>query len=477
MLSSAGATNYSDGTPANVITEDEGADVFSNNSGEPAAAPVAPTPVDSAVCASDFKRCSAAGDPKYTRTYTGKAFESVSPGVYQIASSKSGCFDIQGFLCRPNSTDVAALAGISVKIGSSKLSIINKTVSVNGTVVNGSYADNHELSLSQLSEDLLVLQGCNNCAKLVYVPSSLKRPSNASSTPQYEQDISIDMGIEDVDDRGMCAGGSQSPVLDSDVTFSDIEMEQLCSLCGTDCSDVKVEATLEEPVINVLPASDTFNATDEATEQPIQSNWENWEKMKPECEIDGGDYVRNFDGAGLSLVRHITSVSATKSHAGRGLNWLVKSSSIKIQALFGGNALVSKSGAFVRALAVGGSFLHSNVLIVGSQADSVTWNGRAILLEIPSEFKVDGLIHARRVKTPQVRNRKNRSPGVEVLLPSSVSLLVGRVAKHVNFAIRMNASAAQDGLCGNFNGDPEDDAFNLVEDRRVLSVSLADSLF
>lgn len=420
------------------------------------------------VCNSDFKRCSAAANPLYTRTFSGGAFDSVSSGVYQIASSKSGCFDVQGFVCRPSSTAAAALAGISVKIGASKLAIINNTVFVNGTEANEPYPQNPELSLSHLTEDLLILQGCNNCAKLVHGASSLRRPSNASWTPQYDQDVSIDLGIEDVGDRGLCAGGNLSPVLESDVTFSDSEMEQLCMLCGTDCPIEKLDAPMQE---------DLVMATDEAVPEPIQS-WEDWGKIAPECEIDGGDYVHNFDGAGLSLVRYMTSASATKSHAGRGLNWLVKSSSVKIQALYGGNALVSKSGAFVRALAVGGLFVQSNVLIVGSQADSVSWNGRAILLEIPSEFQVNGLIHARRVKTtPQVRNRKNQSPGVEVVLPQGVRLLAGRVSKHVNFAIRMNASAAQDGLCGNFNGDPEDDAFNLVEERRVLSVSLADSLF
>lgn len=157
----------------------------------------------------------------------------------------------------------------------------------------------------------------------------------------------------------------------------------------------------------------------------------------------------------------------------------MKSSSVLIQGKYALDTSLPEENAFLEAIAVGGPILRNNILVVGSLADSVTWNSHPILASMPSEFEVEELLVAKYyANSSLVQDRAKRSPGLEFALPSSVRLLVNRYQSHVNVAITMKQTAEpQDGLCGNFNAFPGDDLPDLVNKRKSADVELADSLF
>jgi hypothetical protein len=478
--------------------------------------------------------------------------------VYKLASTKSGCFDIQGFQCSLASVRAATsiFAGFSIKVGTTHVTIIGKEVSINSTVVSDAYETDGTFNLTGLKDEVIHMNGCDWCARLDETTKPFGGPFG-SLPPGYFQTVNIDIGVEDLEWDGVCGSTTSEPVARGDVSFSDVDMERLCSICGAECTD---SATTAESIVTAVSDSDlpedasqtraaagssteTLNSTvaeahvdavdsdPSSVDEDAQSitreddcggcanvtyfdaevtcsaieelsqysscvsdfcsrcgshsiltssestwaDWEDWTNFTKECALQGDPQISNFDGVNVPL----ESMAATKAELFNGsdvVKWIVKSSSVRIQALY-----TSENGHVrlpnVRAVAVSGSFLNGSVLIVGRALDPVTWNKRSILKDMPSQYVVAAQIQARRASLATVRDRLKQTRGMEFAFPSSVRLLVSRQPTHVDFAIRMTAEANQDGLCGNFNGDNHDDALSTLEKRGALSVTPQESLF
>merc|ERR1712187_578181 len=137
---------------------------------------------------------------------------------------------------------------------------------------------------------------------------------------------------------------------------------------------------------------------------------------------------------------------------------------------------------FVRALAIGGEFLHGNIMIVGPLEDRITWNGKEILKDETSSFEKiakEFVVKATRGGNASlVQDLDKQNKGVLIDLPLGVSLVVNRLQRHVNVAIKMVSRAdGQDGLCGNANGVAADDTIEFTSDRKAIDVSPLESLF
>eukprot|EP00927_Polykrikos_kofoidii_P045306 TRINITY_DN3923_c0_g1_i9.p2 TRINITY_DN3923_c0_g1~~TRINITY_DN3923_c0_g1_i9.p2 ORF type:complete len:208 (+),score=28.17 TRINITY_DN3923_c0_g1_i9:1496-2119(+) len=186
--------------------------------------------------------------------------------------------------------------------------------------------------------------------------------------------------------------------------------------------------------------------------------------------------MNNFDGVEVSLKE--TDGRIIGASRGRHvMMWVVKSSSVLIQALYSSEAGLLQF-PHIRALAVSGTFLGGNVLTIGQAYDPVMWNNQSILSDMPSEFFVPDLIKGKRsTAVAQVPDRSRLHRGLEFVLPAKVRVLVTRKRHSVSFAVRMPEATDQDGLCGNFNGDSNDDTMTFLRQRNALKVDSSESLF
>jgi len=213
------------------------------------------------------------------------------------------------------------------------------------------------------------------------------------------------------------------------------------------------------------------------------------------CTIADDPHINVFDGRQISLLQdqsHFDTKLDTKTfqrHAHEmlmrfvadgeeGDMWLVKSSTVSIQARYARDDTLAEENLFVKSLAVSGAFMKGNMFVVGDLEQGVTYNGLPILGDKESDFEHIGMIKAKRHLDSQlVQNPEKVNPGINVELPEGVKLLINRQRHYINVEVTMPPSeGGQDGLCGNFNGDGDDDSLELIE-KRDPRVASGESLF
>jgi len=190
-------------------------------------------------------------------------------------------------------------------------------------------------------------------------------------------------------------------------------------------------------------------------------------------------HITVFDKAQVSLlsVGRTRDIRSLKQDTRFGDIWLVKNRFVSIQAQYLPDEALAEKNLYVKAVAVGGPFVHRSKLVIGALDDAVTWDSAAVL-EPPtsrrgaatgvSRFEVAGLLKASQSFDGQVVAE----------LPMNVTLTVRRKRAHVNVFIQMPPlEGGQEGMCGNFNGHAGDDSLELLEGRSDLRVDPQESMF
>jgi hypothetical protein len=176
------------------------------------------------------------------------------------------------------------------------------------------------------------------------------------------------------------------------------------------------------------------------------------------CLIFGDPHIKTFDGA---KANYYTS----------GEYWLVKSDTVHVQGKYGCTQ-ATNGLAVTKAIGVSGSFIRNAKLIIGSTYAS--YNGQPILQTFPSEFNSpDGLIHIQYNCHGEVLQEGRGGKELHVVhvqLPDGVTMQINRwdepgEGDYINTKIHMSNQPNQDGQCGNFNGNPADDARLMVRAR------------
>jgi hypothetical protein len=177
----------------------------------------------------------------------------------------------------------------------------------------------------------------------------------------------------------------------------------------------------------------------------------------------GDPHVKTFDGTHASFYS-------------QGEYWLVKSTTVWIQGRYAPTP-VTNGLSVVKEVAVGGPFLQSrdgtsNILRI--TALRATYNGIPIIPNFPDEWNtVNPQIRVVTDSQGEILQRGRQGKEmhvVHVFLPYRVQMQINRwnepgEGDYLNVKITMGPQPMQDGHCGNFNGNPNDDTRPLIRSR------------
>jgi hypothetical protein len=151
--------------------------------------------------------------------------------------------------------------------------------------------------------------------------------------------------------------------------------------------------------------------------------------------------------------------------------WIVKSTTVIVQGKYSPTH-ATNGLAVTKQVGVAGSFLNGHKLIVGEE--HATWDGNPILTTFPSTFHdPDGLVNIVYNNVGQLLQPGREGKSLHVVhvnLPGGMLMQINRwneagEGRYINTKITMSQQPQQDGQCGNFNGNPADDARLLVKAR------------
>jgi len=186
------------------------------------------------------------------------------------------------------------------------------------------------------------------------------------------------------------------------------------------------------------------------------------------CLLWGDPHVHTFDNAFVNFYDE-------------GEWWLVKSPEIHIQGKFQATPY-TKGLAAMSAIAVGGPSMQGHSVVVHAMEGGghIRVDGQVRCIGFPSTCDVPGVVkisydgEGKLVDAAQSHLQKHI---VHIQAPLGVHLQIMRWANHVNAHITMRAHVdGQEGACGNFNNNPEDDTNELIE-ARGGQVSPGEGLF
>jgi len=185
---------------------------------------------------------------------------------------------------------------------------------------------------------------------------------------------------------------------------------------------------------------------------------------RQECVIWGDPHIITFDGA-------------KGNWYGRGIEWIVRSDAVKIQGRFKPTPFTNgRAATDAIAIDVNGNTFKVSALETGD----IAWNGQPVMTTLPSRLDLGGAGYAiydtnGRIVDQAMANLPRHI--VHVQLNNGLHVSIMRWSHHVNVRIEMSPQPGQEGCCGNFNGDPNDDSVAQIQARQGLSVPIDTSLF
>jgi len=197
-----------------------------------------------------------------------------------------------------------------------------------------------------------------------------------------------------------------------------------------------------------------------------------------DCTVYGDPHVNTFDG------KHADYYTP-------GEYWIIKSDFVKMQGKYQPTP-ITNGLAVTKAIAISGDIIKGHKLLIGTLDQgpaAFTWDGQPILTGFPSDYTDPDncvTIHYNNMGSTMQKQRVGKPLHVlHIVLPLGMMIQVNEwnepsEGAYLNAKITMPQGLAPggDGHCGNFNGNPADDARLMVRARvGSQGVDVADLLF
>jgi len=260
-----------------------------------------------------------------------------------------------------------------------------------------------------------------------------------------------------------------------------------CCRCSTEAS------TSDAPVTTTMMAATTSTATVRTTSTAVPMSTATATATmtsttsvgeKGHCVLYGDPHILTFDK---------WSQDVRVLFQENGTYWIVRSPRISIQGHYERMDFSEHQYAngWITSLTVSGTFLegHELTFTAGVEGEAqLSWDGVAILQGPEREILLEsGLVRARRQDSPlevwtsldgtvPPVNAFSAAPIIrsyDVTLPFGVAMTVNSAhwlthRSNLDVLLTMHPEPeGQSGQCGNFNGDPDDDTMEMMEDMRV----------
>merc|ERR1719356_2067182 len=185
-----------------------------------------------------------------------------------------------------------------------------------------------------------------------------------------------------------------------------------------------------------------------------------------ECVFWGDPHVNSFD-------------NGRPSFYGEGEAWIVRSAAVKIQGRYMGTKF-TKGLASTNAVAVGGAFLKGHVIVVGSMESGIFTVDNQPVLPTFGTYSIGGfatITYNAEGELVDAAAGVWKKHVVHMSLPLGVQITVFRWSNYIDLRIRMPRQPDQEGGCGNFDGNPVNDATEAIQARVGVRVGPGELLF
>merc|ERR1711972_1244699 len=189
------------------------------------------------------------------------------------------------------------------------------------------------------------------------------------------------------------------------------------------------------------------------------------------CTLWGDPHIISFD-------QMDDDKNKAYSFYGDGDFWLVKSSTVSIQARFEGTKYTEGLAA-TNQIVVSGSFVHNHKIEVGTLDSGIlTVDGQKVIPGFPGSYSGAGfgVTYDDQGKVPDVVPEGNEKRVVHMDLPLGVKVTVFQWSNYMDVQIEMSKQPGQDGVCGNFNDNQGGDTTQSIMARVGARVRPSENL-
>jgi hypothetical protein len=192
---------------------------------------IPPVPIPSSQCPSmswndsRWRKCDFWGDPHFRASFFGHKFDFQGKGIFEVASSDDGTFQVQDFQCSWNRGRAAVAIAVAVKLGDTTVVMFNNTLHINGVIVDTA-PDGLDLTGSLQNSAGVNVNSANKCSR-INVDTITKHRKHP---PYFFHNVKVRMTSPA--NTGMCGHAAPHEYVATNASlFTRGQITEMCSHC------------------------------------------------------------------------------------------------------------------------------------------------------------------------------------------------------------------------------------------------------